>query len=574
MSLRIILLILFSFSFSLAQSSKLTKSAEYLVNKNNVEKYWIKFSDKGLNKTNVKPESVLSRKAIQRRLKVRSENNVIDYADLSLNKKYIEAVSLTGVTIESKSKWFNSVAVMADAEQIQKLSQLPFIEKIDAVKKYKVNKPEAFAVKANQLPKKTAAKKSSNFDYGFSYTQVSQIKIPELHDKGLSGKGVVIGVLDAGFDMYTTHEVFQSMDIHAAYDFVNNDEDVENGQDMGTGSHGTAVLSILGGFKEEKLIGPAYGATFLLAKTENTFSETPLEEDNWIEAIEWMDSIGVDVTSTSLGYLDFDTGFMSYTWEDLDGNTAKITKAADMAAARGIVVVTSAGNNGYHPEHNTLGAPADGDSVISVAAVDSDGDRVGFSSVGLTADGRIKPDVAALGTGDYHAVNSTNTSYGFGGGTSYSCPLVSGVVALMLENDSTLTPYEIMTALHESGNQKNNPDRLLGWGIINGLIAAGFEDTSVSDGRNTVPNEYVIINNYPNPFNPGTIIRFNLPSAAQVTFTLYDALGRNLGIIENSYYTAGEKEFEFIPQNMASGIYFVRMTAGGKSDYKKIVFQK
>ncbi len=159
------------------------------------------------------------------------------------------------------------------------------------------------------------------------------------------------------------------MNIIAIYDFVNNDPNVGNQGDMGEGSHGTATLSIIGGFKEGELIGPAYGSNFILAKTENTDSETPVEEDNWVAAIEWADSIGVDVTSTSLGYIDYDFPFTSYTWQNMDGNTALITIAGDLAVGRGIVVVNSAGNEGYNSSHNTLGAPADGDSIFAIGAV-------------------------------------------------------------------------------------------------------------------------------------------------------------------------------------------------------------
>ena len=171
---------------------------------------------------------------------------------------------------------------------------------------------------------------------------------------------------------------FSTMNIIAAYDFVNNDPNVGNEGDMGEGSHGTATLSIIGGFKEGQLIGPAYGANFILAKTENTDSETPVEEDNWIAAVEWADSIGVDVTSTSLSYLDYDSPYTSYTWQDMDGNTALITIAADLAAGKGIVVVNSAGNSGLNTSHNTLGAPADGDSVFTIGAVTSSGNSFFF----------------------------------------------------------------------------------------------------------------------------------------------------------------------------------------------------
>ncbi|MCH7772047.1 MAG: S8 family serine peptidase, partial [Bacteroidetes bacterium] len=192
---------------------------------------------------------------------------------------------------------------------------------------------------------------------------------------------------------------------------------------------------------------------------------------NWIAALEWADSIGVDVTTTSLSYLDYDPPFQSYTWEDMDGNTALITIAADLAVKLGIVVVNSASNSGFNPNHNTLGAPADGDSVITVGAVGSDGERSGFSSVGPTVDGRIKPDLMAMGSGVYVARSSSPTSYGNSSGTSFSCPILAGAAALVLSVDPTLTPMEVLELFRQTASQSNNPDRLMGWGIINTLDA-------------------------------------------------------------------------------------------------------
>jgi subtilisin family serine protease len=229
-------------------------------------------------------------------------------------------------------------------------------------------------------------------------------------------------------------------------------------------------LSIIGGFKEGELVGPAYGANFILAKTENTDSETPIEEDNWIAGIEWADSIGVDVTSTSLSYLDYDSPYTSYTWQDMDGNTALITIAADLAAGKGIVVVNSASNNGNNSSHNTLGAPADGDSVFTIGSVTSSGVRSSFSSVGPTVDGRIKPDLMAMGSNVYHAGSFGNQYYA-GSGTSFSCPLVAGVCALILQKNPLLTPMEVLQLLRSTATQSNNPDNLYGWGIIDALDA-------------------------------------------------------------------------------------------------------
>ncbi|MEJ2507834.1 MAG: S8 family serine peptidase, partial [Ignavibacteriaceae bacterium] len=238
---------------------------------------------------------------------------------------------------------------------------------------------------------------------------------------------------------------------------------VNNNPDVSGHYHGTNTLSIIGGFKEGELIGPAYGSSYILAVTEDISSETPVEEDNWIAAMEWADSIGVDVTSTSLGYLSFSAPYVSYTWEDMDGKTARITIAADYAVSLGIVVINSAGNNGFNSDHNTLDAPADGDSVITIGAVTSNGNRSGFSSVGPTVDGRIKPDLMAMGSSVYAAGTSSLTSYGTVSGTSYACPLAAGCAALLLSYQPSLIPMEILNLFRQTASQSNNPDRLMGW---------------------------------------------------------------------------------------------------------------
>jgi subtilisin family serine protease len=312
-------------------------------------------------------------------------------------------------------------------------------------------------------------RKASDLDYGTSFDQLNQIKVPFLHDVGLDGRGVIVAVLDAGFDNLP-HEAFATTRILATRDFVNGDTGVGDG-DVGEGSHGTATLSVLGGYRPGQLIGPAYAASFLLAKTENTESETPVEEDNWAAAAEWAESMGADVISSSLGYLEFDRPFTSYTAADMDGETAVSTRAADLAGERGVVVVNSAGNEGPNTAHNTLGAPADGDLVLAVGAVTSSGSRASFSSVGPTADGRIKPDVAAQGVGVKVAAPNSTTGYLSANGTSFSCPLTAGVVALLLQANPQASVDQVFQALRSTATQAGRPDHLLGYGVVDALAA-------------------------------------------------------------------------------------------------------
>ena len=431
---------------------------------------WVYFADKGSNLDGYfsNPQSVVSQKSLDRRAKVLSQSSLIDFSDLPVNQNYISLLIQNGFELKQKSKWFNAVSGFASQSEINQIAANLFVKSIDVVGTFakRIDDIE-FNSTQTELDNPSQPDGISSLNYGSSFTQLNQINVPAVHDSGYNGAGVTICVLDAGFDNLP-HEAFSSMNIIAAYDFVNHDPNVGNEGDMGEGSHGTATLSIIGGFKEGELIGPAYGSDFILAKTENTDSETPIEEDNWVAGLEWADSIGVDVTSTSLGYLDYDPPFTSYTWEDMDGNTTIITKAADLAAGLGIVVVNSAGNSGNNSSHNTLGAPADGDSVFTIGAVTSSGIRSSFSSVGPTTDGRTKPDLMAMGSNVYHAGSFGNSYYG-GSGTSFSCPLVAGVCALILDANPSLTPMEVLQLLRSTATQSSNPNNQYGWGIINAL---------------------------------------------------------------------------------------------------------
>jgi subtilisin family serine protease len=438
---------------------------------------WIFLKDKG-HETNSfisNPETVVSEKSLQRRRKVVKDNSPVDESDLPIFTNYIEQVQSLGFRLKQKSKWFNSISGYVPISKLNLISALSFVKQIDLVaclpRKYETTETE-FQIEQNATFRSKVLNPNT-YDYGNSLTQLQQINVPALHNLGYAGQGVTICVMDAGFSRLS-HEVFSTMNIIAAYDFVNNDFGVADSTDMGTGSHGTATLSIIGGFKEGKLIGPAFRANFILAKTENTDSETPIEEDNWIAALEWADSIGVDVTSTSLGYLGYDAPFVGYTWENMDGNTAKITIAADLAVKKGIVVLNSAGNEGFNLDHNTIIAPADGDSVIAVGAVKADGTRSGFSSVGNTVDDRIKPDIMAMGSGVTIAGSSSNTGYTIGSGTSFSCPLAAGAAALILNVNPTLTPIQVRDAMRNTASRNQNPDREYGWGIIDALSAINF----------------------------------------------------------------------------------------------------
>jgi len=464
-----------SFLFS-QQKTKLSVSLQKQISEKKADTdytVWIFFTDKGNNLSNklVLAENNLTLKARERRAKNRLNKSLVDFYDIPVNPEYISEVSSHLIKLRHKSNWLNAISAQVNGQQLYEIQALPYVKKIDIVHFSKVPELEYTPVPEND--KNEAAKGKYNLDYGSSLTQNEQINVPVLHDMGINGTGVLICMLDAGFNNLE-HESFSHLNILHTWDFVNNDDNVDDEGDMGTGNHGTNTLSTIAGFNEGNLIGPAYGADFILGKTENTVGETHIEEDAWVAGAEWADNLGADIISSSLGYTDMDDG-TGYTWEDMDGNTAIVTIGADIAASRGILVVNSAGNNysATYPE-NTLGAPSDGDSVLAVGAVDSNGDKVGFSSVGPSADGRIKPDVMAMGSGVVVASTSSTNGYTTSSGTSFSCPLTAGVAALVLQANPGASNMQVIEALHNTSDRTGNPDHEYGYGIVNAYDAVFY----------------------------------------------------------------------------------------------------
>lgn len=493
---------------------------------------WVFFTDKGAYeaKKGAIPSDVVSERSIQRRLKVLPPHAVVDYRDLPVDDSYVSEVASRVTRIRQRSKWFNAISVAGSPEQIRSLEQLPFVERLDLVARFPSRKPDAVEIQSEgSTNPEDHTSSGSQLDYGASFAQVNQINVPAIHDLGNYGQGVIVGVFDNGFRLLN-HQVFSTMNILATYDFVDNKVSVvPNNPSPSFGSHGINTLSTIGGYRPGQLIGPAFGATYILARTENDSSETPAEEDNWVAGVEWMDSIGVDVTSTSLGYIDYDPPYTSWTWQNMDGNTTVITRAADVAVSRGIVVVNSAGNEGLNTSRNTLLAPSDGDSVIAVGAVNSNGLRSSFSSVGPTTSipPRIKPDVMARGSSVVVASATNPSGYGTSSGTSFSCPLAAGVVALMLHANPSATPMEIVRALKSTASNSLSPNNLMGWGIVNAVAAIAVLMSNPGEDP-AKPAQYRLFQNYPNPFNPTTTIRYSLPEVSSATLTIYNLLGQRI----------------------------------------------
>ncbi len=522
---------------------------------------WIFFQDRVLTSAKERDEiaslgSVWCARSLRRRAKVRT-GSLLDATDLPVEKDWIARVEEAGVRVRGCSRWLNAVSGVVRGADLRTLAALPMVRHVTPVGRY--HNPRFETAKAT-------AGGADDPLYGPGYDQVDLIQATDLHgDYGLSGQGIRIALLDSRFDR--EHECLRHLKVFAEWDFVDGDPNTayETGDPTDDrAGHGTMTLSVIGGYRAGRLIGPAYGADYVLARTELSSSETPVEEDYWVQGLEWAESLGVDIVSSSLGYLDW------YGWQDLDGNTAVTTRAADMAVSKGVLVVNSAGNEGEGDGiHGTLIAPADGDSVLAVGAVWSNEYRASFSSVGPTADGRVKPDVMGQGAAAYVASPSDFDGYQSANGTSFSAPLVAGLAALLLEAHPEWTPWDVITALKSTASRAHAPDVYYGWGICRGLDAlaygGGITSPPASPGTSIVST---------NPFRPGDRISV---SGARPDFRpdirIYDCLGRLVfsGRVSSE---AGALRWDAVDLNgspVAPGVYFARCAHGDFGPAHKIV---
>jgi len=529
----------------------------------------VTFTDKGPNGLlkSFGPSQLVTPRALARRAHVLPPGNLVDDSDLPVDDSYVNEVAATGAIVRHRLKWFNGVSVLATAAQIEQIGALPHVAAIEFVGRFKKDVTvERFAPAARIRPMQKPGSATA-IDYGESEVALDQIDVPAVHETGNFAQGVVIGVFDNGFRRLS-HTVFDSLRprILATHDFVDHKTSVvPNDPDPGFGAHGVYTLSTIGGYKPGSLVGPAFGASFILARTENDSSETPVEEDNWAAAIQWAESLGVQVTSTSLGYLEFDAPSTSLTWQDMDGKTALITRAAEMAVRKGVVVVNSAGNNRFNADHNTLNAPADGDSVIAAGSVNSSGNRSGFSSVGPTTSDppTIKPDVMAPGESVWIASAEDDTSYGRNQGTSFSCPFTAGVAALILHAHPDATPAEVMLRLKATASNFYAPNNLMGWGIIDAAAAIAYSNQPI-------PAYLELLPSYPNPFNSITTLEYQLPEPSRVTVRVYDVLGRLVRSFApfDQSQSFGKVTWDGTDgrgASVASGVYYFRVDAVGVS---------
>jgi hypothetical protein len=447
-------------------------------------KYFIYFKDKGIPKDQtllkssqqfIQAEKLLSERSIERRKKSMGEDNYITYEDIPLYQNYVNDVENLGIKIIRKLKWFNAVTANLSDEQLRQIKNLDFVVNVERVKilKYKYLDEEAPSLPNYQESNKTG---SNTYSYGPSLAQSEFSNVTDVHNLGITGANVRIGIMDSGFE-WQNNPALAGTNVIAEYDFVNDDNITSNqAGDISTQhNHGTNVMSVITGFSPDTLIGVAFDSEFVLAKTEDIPSETHVEEDNYAAALEWFDQLGVDVTNSSLGYNEFDPGEFSYEYSDMNGTTAIVTMAANLAFTRGIVCVTSAGNEGNGAWYY-ITAPADAFNIISVGAATATRNLASYSSRGPTFDGRIKPEIVNQGSTVW--VANPFGSYKYSNGTSFSSPLTAGIVSLLLSAHPHLKNTQVRKIILESGDQSENPDNDFGWGLISATKAIGFPNVA------------------------------------------------------------------------------------------------
>ncbi len=533
-------------------------------------KYYVQFTDKNNSPYSLQnPEAFLTQRSIDRRA---AHGIAIDMKDLPVNPQYMQGVKDAGATIINPTKWLNGVVVFTDDPLV--LTAIEALPYVVSIKKSKLREPQAGSEKpffANEAYGVTAVanstlKGTSSYDYGNAFSQINMLRGDEMHDLGFSGEGIIIGVLDSGFENADELAVFDSLwsngQILGTHDFVTGGE-IQFDKHF----HGTMVLSTMGGNIPGELVGTAPKASYYLLRTEDASSELIIEEYNWVTGAEYADSLGADVLNTSLGYTTFPNDpSQDHTYEDMDGKTTPITIGADIAASRGMIVVNSAGNSGGSSWYY-ISAPADGDSVFTIGAVNSMGVPANFSSNGPTYDGRLKPNVSAQGEGAY--VANTNGEFLYGNGTSFSSPIIAGMMACLRQANPYMSNMDLMNAVQQSSSFANDPNNKIGWGIPDFMLAHNILKVTEQDEAELFSE----IKLFPNPFNSFVEMSFSSKEQGNARLMVVDMTGRT--ILENDYtLVSGINRIRINEMDQApSGIYFLRLERGNSVITAKLVRQ-
>ena len=523
--------------------------------------YWVQFTDKDNSPYSIdNPEAYLSPRALQRRANL---GIAIDEYDIPVNPQYLQAVADCGAELLNPSKWLNGVSVhVTDPAVIEAINALGFVE----VVRNCPNDLKAQEMKERWMADEMKAVEGSRGFrgyYGGAEAQATQLKVDVLHEQGYDGTGIVVAILDGGFVGAENHACFDNMReegrLLGTRDFVYGSTSVYT-----QSTHGTSCLSTMAAYVPNQMVGTAPKASYYLLHTEDGPNENIVEEYNWVSGAEYADSLGVDVCSTSLGYITFDMSQWDHPFEHYDGHTAPMTIGAEIAASRGMICMNAASNEGDGV--CTLGIPADAEHILTVGAVDENGYRANFSSVGPTYDGRIKPDVMAMGEGTYVASGDGGWwPYYNGNGTSFATPVLAGAVACLRQARPYASVQEICDVIRSCGNRADNPDSKYGYGIPD--FSQAFELLYVEEAP--VQNNN-LITVYPNPSQGEMHVALN--EGAKAELTVFDFMGRQL--YTYTFNGLNHTSLENYLNTLDSGIYFIKAVSELGNQTLKLVITK
>jgi serine protease AprX len=535
--------------------------------------YLIEFTDKANSTYSIDhPEDFLSQKALQRRVKF---NIPIIQNDIPVNQNYIDSVENIGVQVLSSSRWFNSIiGEITNVDILETLNGISFIKNVSKKHASKslapINKfqSEENIITHYRHKKKISIVANDALNYGMSQHHISMLNGQVLHNSGYLGDGMIMAVLDAGF--YRTDEMIAFDSLRAnnrilgVKDFVEFDDTVYNDH-----YHGSYVLSLIAANNPGLFIGTAPHAEFYLIETENVNYEYLIEEENWIAGIEYADSVGVDIVTSSVSYYLFNESSQNHTIDDLTGNTTRITRAADIAASKGILVFNSAGNEGNNENWRYLTFPGDADSIMTIGSVDSLGIRAPGSSIGPPDYHIVKPNVVAQGQNVY--ILNTNDEVGQSSGTSYSTPIVAGLAACLWQANPLKNNYEIIKAIEMSSSQSNNPDQYMGYGIPDFAKA----NLILSDNL-VIENPHDLHANFsPNPVHRKLRVEVLGNNLMDLQVVLVDIVGRihysaTINNINNSFFQFYIDELD----QLEEGMYFVQLSSHDNEFVGKIIIER
>ncbi|MBX2970611.1 MAG: S8 family peptidase [Cyclobacteriaceae bacterium] len=502
-----------------------------------VNQYMVFFEDKSGTPHSINsPETFLSERALERRER---QGIAIVQNDLPVSPVYVQGVRDTGADVIYATKWMNGVLVSCDDALLLSIQALEYVSSVELVS------PGSHPASGNRSKFKNelADTKEEATD-----TQLTMIGLDAMHSDGNRGEGIIIAVFDGGFSGVNTTAPFQHLltnnqiDLTASFDFISGTANVFQYDD-----HGTRVLSIMSAQVNGSFTGGVTEASYQLYVTEDIPTEYRIEEYNWLFAAERADSAGADIIHSSLGYSTFDIASMDYTTDQLNGKTTVVTRAAQMAFSKGMVVVASAGNEGNIASWRIVTAPADGEDVIAVGNINGFGVRSSSSSIGPSADGRIKPDVVALGSGV--SVVRANGSVFTGSGTSFSAPLVTSLLAGIWKDKPGLKNSDLIIALRLTASQAKSPDNFLGFGIPNYLAIKHYLEQ-------TPQTEPVIV--FPNPVITNLTVRPASPEDGNLKLMLISAQGQVVTEREVSFSWLNN-EYTADVSALASGFYILRI---------------